>query len=159
ADGTSVRGVPGRGLVGAGHPPEHRDDDVRLARGCGTPPDVTRLVYGVPMPTALVVGAGIGGLASGLALRRAGWDVRVFERAADARAIGFGLALAPNAMAALRQLGVKDAIAAVAITPTSAEIRHPDGRVIRRFAGDARELPPGDLLSMILRPALHAVIA
>jgi len=33
------------------------------------------------MRTALIVGAGIGGLAAGIALRRAGWRVRVFERA------------------------------------------------------------------------------
>jgi 2-polyprenyl-6-methoxyphenol hydroxylase-like FAD-dependent oxidoreductase len=110
------------------------------------------------MPTALVVGAGVGGLASGLALRRAGWDVRVFERAMDVRAVGFGLALAPNAMAALRRLGLKEAIAAETITPTVAEIRRPDGHVIRRFSGDSHNLPPGDRLSFILRPALHAAL-
>ena len=31
--------------------------------------------------TALIVGAGIGGLAAGIALRKAGWNIRVFERA------------------------------------------------------------------------------
>lgn len=31
--------------------------------------------------TALIVGAGIGGLACGVALRRAGWTVRIHERA------------------------------------------------------------------------------
>ena len=35
--------------------------------------------------TALIVGAGIGGLAAALALRRAGWTISVFERAATAR--------------------------------------------------------------------------
>ncbi|PYR39289.1 MAG: hypothetical protein DMF90_00325 [Acidobacteria bacterium] len=33
--------------------------------------------------TAMIVGAGIGGLSSALALRQAGWHVRVFERAAS----------------------------------------------------------------------------
>jgi 2-polyprenyl-6-methoxyphenol hydroxylase-like FAD-dependent oxidoreductase len=46
--------------------------------------------------TALIVGAGIGGLSAGIALRRAGWAVRIFERAASPRELGFGLALAPN---------------------------------------------------------------
>ena len=54
------------------------------------------------MPTALIVGAGIGGLAAALAIRRRGWDVRVFERASSSREFGFVLALAPNAMAPLR---------------------------------------------------------
>ena len=62
------------------------------------------------MPLALIAGAGIGGLAAGIALRRAGWDIRIFERAETPRAIGFALGLAPNAIAALRELGVADAI-------------------------------------------------
>ena len=51
------------------------------------------------MRTALIVGAGIGGLAAGIALRRAGWRARVFERAAAPRELGFALNLAPNAVA------------------------------------------------------------
>jgi 2-polyprenyl-6-methoxyphenol hydroxylase-like FAD-dependent oxidoreductase len=53
------------------------------------------------MGRALIVGAGIGGLAAALALRQAGWDVRVYERAKSPRELGFALLLAPNAMAAL----------------------------------------------------------
>lgn len=50
--------------------------------------------------TALIVGAGIGGLAAGVALRRSGWRVRIFERAVETRALGFALSLAPNAIEA-----------------------------------------------------------
>jgi 2-polyprenyl-6-methoxyphenol hydroxylase-like FAD-dependent oxidoreductase len=57
-------------------------------------------------PRALIVGAGIGGLAAGIALRRRGWEVCIHERAANPRELGFGLLLAPNAIAALRELGV-----------------------------------------------------
>lgn len=56
--------------------------------------------------TALIVGAGIGGLSAGIALRQAGWEVRIFERAASPRELGFGLLVAPNAIAALRELGL-----------------------------------------------------
>lgn len=49
------------------------------------------------MRTALIVGAGIGGLSAGLALRRAGWDVRIFERFPSARELGLrGEMLAGN---------------------------------------------------------------
>ncbi|HXD17971.1 MAG TPA: NAD(P)-binding protein, partial [Vicinamibacterales bacterium] len=58
--------------------------------------------------TALIVGAGIGGLAAAIALRRAGWTVRVFERAASPRELGFALLLAPNAMHALGALGLAE---------------------------------------------------
>jgi 2-polyprenyl-6-methoxyphenol hydroxylase-like FAD-dependent oxidoreductase len=114
------------------------------------------------MPLALIAGAGIGGLGAGLALRRAGWDVRIFERAPAPRAVGFGLALAPNAIAALHELGVADAVAAHAWAPSSAEIRGVDGRVLRRFIarppvrGNGRVEPLR--YAMILRAALHAVL-
>lgn len=108
------------------------------------------------MPLALIAGAGIGGLAAGIALRRAGWDTRIFERAETPRAIGFALGLAPNAIAALRELGIADAVMAQGITPTAAEIRHVDGRVIRRFAGRLADRPQSDLPRLILRPVLHS---
>ena len=62
--------------------------------------------------TALIVGAGIGGLSAAISLRQAGWNVRVFERAASVRELGFALLVAPNAMAALRELGVPDVVLA-----------------------------------------------
>ena len=108
------------------------------------------------MPLALIAGAGIGGLAAGIALRRAGWDIRVFERADTPRAIGFALGLAPNAVAALRELGLADSIVARGITPTAVEVRRVDGRVLRRFAGRLAERPKGDVPSVILRPVLHS---
>ena len=82
--------------------------------------------------TALIVGAGIGGLAAGLALRRAGWQVRIHERAANPRELGFALALAPNAMAALRELGLADTMLAEGVKTTKAEVRRTDGQVMRR---------------------------
>jgi prepilin-type processing-associated H-X9-DG protein len=110
------------------------------------------------MPTALVIGAGIGGVAAGLALRRAGWDVRLFERADAPRELGFGLAIAPNAMAALREIGVADAVRLQAWYPTAAEIRRADGRVLRRVRGDEARLPVEHLPALILRPALHGTL-
>ena len=107
------------------------------------------------MPLALIAGAGIGGLAAGIALRRAGWDIRIFERAEEPRAIGFALGLAPNAIAALRELGVAEAIVAQGITPTAVEVRRVDGRVLRRFAGRLAVRPKGDVPNLIRRPVLH----
>src|SRR5436190_23453286 len=106
--------------------------------------------------TAMIVGAGIGGLSSALALRQAGWHVRVFERAESPRELGFGLALAPNAIAALRELGVADAVLARSAEPIRGELRRMDGTVLKR-AG----LPPGILggpLVIALRQALHGAL-
>lgn len=43
--------------------------------------------------TAIIVGAGIGGLAAAVGLRAAGWDVTVFEQAPEIRATGAGISL------------------------------------------------------------------
>jgi 2-polyprenyl-6-methoxyphenol hydroxylase-like FAD-dependent oxidoreductase len=110
------------------------------------------------MPIALIVGAGIGGLAAGIALRRAGWDVRIFERTETPREIGFGLGLASNAIAALRDLGVADAVVAQGMTPAAGEIRRLDGRVIRRLVTRRADQPRGDTPSVILRPVLHGAL-
>ena len=100
--------------------------------------------------TALIVGAGIGGLAAAVSLARAGWTVRIFERAASPRELGFALALAPNAMAALQELGLSRAMIGAGVTATRFELRSPDGRAIRRFSA-----PPGGVGMIALRTALH----
>jgi 2-polyprenyl-6-methoxyphenol hydroxylase-like FAD-dependent oxidoreductase len=107
------------------------------------------------MRRALIVGAGIGGLAAGIALRRAGWDIRIFERAPVPREIGFGVGLAPNAIAALRELGVADTVLPHAVAPVRGEIRQPDGTLIRRASADPKRFRNGTVLWMIQRPALH----
>jgi 2-polyprenyl-6-methoxyphenol hydroxylase-like FAD-dependent oxidoreductase len=116
----------------------------------------------------LIVGAGIGGLAAGLALQRAGWKVRIFERAAAARELGFALGLAPNALRALDELGVADAVMAHAATADSlsratggrlaVEIRRPDGRALRKLALHRDELAGATLPAIVMRPALHAAL-
>jgi len=54
----------------------------------------------------LVAGGGIGGLAAALALVRRGYQVRVFEQAAEIGEIGAGIQLGPNAFHAFDALGV-----------------------------------------------------
>jgi 2-polyprenyl-6-methoxyphenol hydroxylase-like FAD-dependent oxidoreductase len=109
--------------------------------------------------TALIVGAGIGGLAAGIAMRQAGWDVRIIESAPVPRELGFGIALAPNASAALRALGVADPVVRQRITPVRAELRNGEGRTLRRLRIPADlvgriEDPP----SAVLRPVLHGAL-
>lgn len=60
-----------------------------------------------------VVGAGMGGLACAAALRRLGLDAIVFEQAAEFRRIGAGIQVTPNAVKALRGLGLENRIRAL----------------------------------------------
>jgi 2-polyprenyl-6-methoxyphenol hydroxylase-like FAD-dependent oxidoreductase len=70
---------------------------------------------GVPGMRAIVVGAGIGRLSTAIALRRAGVETVVFERARELKEIGAGLSLAANATRALNQLGLTDALREIGV--------------------------------------------
>lgn len=65
--------------------------------------------------SALVVGAGIGGLCTAIGLDRAGWQVRIVERWPHVVAAGAGLGVWPDAQVALDDLGVGDEFRAHAI--------------------------------------------
>lgn len=58
--------------------------------------------------TAVVVGAGIAGLASAISLAQAGWRVTVLERSPELGEVGAGFAMSRNAVAAFRGLGYDD---------------------------------------------------
>lgn len=81
--------------------------------------------------TVAVVGAGIAGLTTALALRAEGFDVDVYEAAAKPREVGAGITLAPNAMRGLRYVGVEDEIVSAGIEPGMQYISHwQDGRTL-----------------------------
>jgi salicylate hydroxylase len=65
-----------------------------------------------------IVGAGIGGLAAAIALRRAGHDVVVFEQAKQFARVGADINLTPNAVRALDGLGVGEAARVTAARPS-----------------------------------------
>jgi len=72
--------------------------------------------------TLLVVGGGIGGLATAVAASAAGIDVRVLEQAAQFDEVGAGLQMGPNAVRMLDRLGLLDAALASAVRPARARL-------------------------------------
>lgn len=108
----------------------------------------------------VIAGAGIGGAAAALALRRAGHAVTVLERAEELAPVGAGIQMAPNATRILARWGAASLLAPSAIVPQ---------RVIRRSAGDGRvlgERPLGDAVEArygspfwhVHRADLHAAL-
>jgi len=83
----------------------------------------------------LVVGGGIGGLATSLALVRQGFHVTVFEQAPEIGEIGAGIQLGPNAFHAFDALGVGDKTRAHAIDETLVG-RIPTGEAFRKRFGN-----------------------
>ena len=65
-----------------------------------------------------VIGAGIGGLTLGLALRKHGIDVQIFEQAPELAEVGAAVALAANGTRILQDLGLGTELAAVSVVPS-----------------------------------------
>jgi 2-polyprenyl-6-methoxyphenol hydroxylase-like FAD-dependent oxidoreductase len=108
--------------------------------------------------TALVVGGGIGGLASAIALRRAGWEVQVLERSEELREVGAGISLWPNALHALDLLGVGDRIRAQGTVEANAGFRDQAGSWLFRTDIRAIEERYGPSV-LIRRSTLLAILA
>ena len=79
-----------------------------------------------------IVGAGLGGLAAALFLRRAGLDVVVYEQSAVLHEIGAGIVVPPNMVRLLRRLDLANKLDEFAVRVEFAwEFRRwRDGRVI-----------------------------
>jgi salicylate hydroxylase len=81
-----------------------------------------------------IVGGGIGGLASALAMTQAGFAVTVHERSAELVDQGAGITLAPNATRVLYHLGLGPSLETTSVTPPMTEYRHyRTGEVIMRM--------------------------
>jgi 2-polyprenyl-6-methoxyphenol hydroxylase-like FAD-dependent oxidoreductase len=109
---------------------------------------------------AVVVGAGIGGLAAAAALARGGWEVSIHERSPSLEPVGAGLSLWPNALRALDVLGVGDAVRASAVLGGGTGIRRPDGSWLARSdIADAVRQRFGDPLVVLARSELTDLLA
>lgn len=62
---------------------------------------------------AIVIGAGMGGLATGIALRQAGYQVEMYDRVSELRPAGAGISLWSNGVKVLNRLGLGKEIAAI----------------------------------------------
>ena len=71
----------------------------------------------------VIVGGGIGGLATALALVRRGIDVEVYEQAPELRELGAGVQISANGTRLLHALGLKDALDPDSVRTTAA--KHP----------------------------------
>ncbi|MEH1031783.1 FAD-dependent monooxygenase [Micromonospora profundi] len=106
--------------------------------------------------TAIVIGGGIAGPVTALALRRAGITATVYEAypetASEAGGIGGTIALAPNGVAALRTVGADEAVTAIA-TPIERT-----AMAVGRRRVDLPTLAGAPPLRVVHRAALYRVL-
>lgn len=108
--------------------------------------------------SAIVVGAGIGGLAVARGLARAGWHVAIYERVAKLGAVGAGLAIEPNAVRAFEWLGLGEQLRGRGMRQGPAGLRTARGRWLvrtrlqelqRRYGTPAFELHRSDIHQLL----------
>ncbi|MBB0247339.1 hypothetical protein FNQ90_25260, partial [Streptomyces alkaliphilus] len=84
-------------------------------------------------PRVMVVGGGVGGLATAVALHARGVPVGVLERSAAESGAGSGLTLWPNGVRALEAIGLGPAVREHSLPGDTAVIRTPSGRYPSRL--------------------------
>ncbi len=109
----------------------------------------------MPPARVAIVGGGIAGLASALALRQHGIASTIYERVDALREVGAGIALWPNGTRVLDTLGILDAVAARAGQATTVEVLSASGARLARMH-TARDDAPS---LCVRRPDLLAVLA
>ncbi|MFJ4046256.1 flavin-dependent oxidoreductase [Microbacterium sp. NPDC089987] len=79
----------------------------------------------------VIVGAGIGGLATALSLEAAGFrDIEIHERTTEIRGLGVGLNLLPHAIRELTELGLDDRISTLGVAPATLSYMNRQGQLI-----------------------------
>ena len=107
---------------------------------------------------AIIIGAGIGGLAAAIALRKADIDVEIFERVNEAREVGAGLSLWANALKALDLLGLHDVIHSVTVPQIDGGIRDLRGRLLAGGSMKDLEAKYGTFVVVAHRAELQAAM-
>jgi salicylate hydroxylase len=110
--------------------------------------------------TAVIAGAGIGGLTAALTLGRAGLQVIIIEQAERLEETGAGIQLSPNASRVLIDLGLGDRLRAAAVAPTALRVlrardgheivRMPLAQVAERFGAPYWVIHRGDLQAALI---------
>ncbi len=78
---------------------------------------------GTSSASVAIIGAGIGGLTTALALKDVGFEVTVYEQAQALESLGAGLQLSPNATRILHALGLKEQLARSSFFPKAVHFR------------------------------------
>jgi salicylate hydroxylase len=110
--------------------------------------------------TVFVAGAGIGGLTAALALAAQGFRVVILEKTERLEQAGAGLQLSPNASRVLIELGLRERLAALAVTPDAISLMtaRSGGEVVRMPLGEAAEVRAGAPYWVMHRADLQAAL-
>jgi 2-polyprenyl-6-methoxyphenol hydroxylase-like FAD-dependent oxidoreductase len=102
----------------------------------------------------IIVGGGIGGAATALALHRTGFDITVYERTQELREVGAGIALWANATHVLKNLGLLEDAISLGNLITNYQFNSQNGEELVNIPVNGFELP----VIGIHRADLHSLL-
>lgn len=105
-----------------------------------------------------IIGGGISGLATAIALQKVGYETRVYEAASEIKALGAGLSLAANAMMALERIGLSEQVMAIGKMLPAFAILDQRGRYISNTDSEKIKKYHDTGNFVIHRAALHRVL-
>lgn len=111
---------------------------------------------------AVIIGGGIGGLTTAIALQQRGVEAHVYEAAPEIHAVGAGIWVAPNALTVFQRLGFIDKVLAGGFSVKSSCISDTTGRVLQRFSPaemGANSLPIVPIHRAVLQEILISQLA
>lgn len=110
------------------------------------------------LPRAVVVGAGIAGLATALRLHQAGWEALVVERTPARRSGGYAVTFAGVGYDAAERMGILPELAKRHITPDRMDYMRPDGRTRFSVPGPTVRALMGERSLNLLRGDVEDVL-
>ncbi|MBF2072616.1 MAG: FAD-dependent urate hydroxylase HpxO [Synechococcales cyanobacterium C42_A2020_086] len=81
----------------------------------------------------VIIGAGIGGLTAGIALKQAGYEVEIYDRVKELRPVGAGISLWSNGVKVLNRLGLGDRMSQIGGRMDRMEYRSKTGDLLNRI--------------------------
>src|SRR5262249_35209175 len=109
----------------------------------------------------VLIGGGLGGLATAIALCRKDFEVNVYEQASALGEVGAGINVGPNGVKAFRYLGLEADLNQIGFVPTGRANRHlrtgrlihtiPLRNIVERFGAQFILTHRADLLELLAR--------
>lgn len=106
----------------------------------------------------IIVGGGIAGLATAIALEKHGIEPVIYEAAPEIKPVGAGIALSVNAYKALKALGLEEAILQKGNFYQAGELKTHSGKTLSRASLEKISEVYGGKAATFSRPVLHEIL-
>jgi 2-polyprenyl-6-methoxyphenol hydroxylase-like FAD-dependent oxidoreductase len=107
---------------------------------------------------AIIIGGGIGGVTAAIALKQAGLDVTVYERAEELREVGSGLPLWTNALRTLHVLGLAEELEKLGVQVSSVRVSTWKGDTLTDTRNDKHLKKLGTITIVVHRAELLTLL-